>query len=68
MMSVYDEEEVIRTYVKSERMDAEQESFKEAALIMIRSSKISIDDVSKYFPKLSAQSIQALKADVIQPS
>lgn len=68
MMSLCDEEEVIRTYVKSERMDAEQESFKEAALIMIRSGKISIDDVSKYFPKLSAQSIQALKADVMQPS
>lgn len=66
MMSLFDEEEVMRSYIKSERYDAEQESFKEAALTMIKSGKISIEDVKNYFPKLSDESVQKLEEDIMQ--
>ncbi len=42
MMSLFDEEEVIRSYIKSERYEAEQDKAKKTAIRMIKAGKISL--------------------------
>jgi len=62
MMSLFDEEQIIKSFIKSERYDVAREK----ATLMLRDRKITIDEVSLYFPELLESDIKDLEAEVMQ--
>ena len=62
MMSLFDEEQIMRLYIKSERY----EETKENALRLLKLGKISIDEVSDCFPDLLESDIKELEAEILQ--
>ena len=62
MMSLFDEEQIMKSYIKSERYDV----VKEKALLMLQSRKITVDEIGKFFPELIESDIKELEAEVMQ--
>ncbi|MCM1172744.1 MAG: hypothetical protein NC393_11565, partial [Clostridium sp.] len=69
MMSLFDEEEVIRSYIKSERyeaaQEAEQNKAKKTAIRMIKAGKMSLEDIADY-TELSLDTIKELADQSMQ--
>ncbi len=65
MMSLYDEEEVMRSYIKSERYEAEQNKAKKTAIRMIKAGKMSLEDIADY-TELSLDTIKELSNQLMQ--
>jgi len=61
MMSLFNEEQIMRSYIKSERY----EETKENARRLLRLGKIKIDEISDCFPDLIDSDIKELEAEVI---
>ena len=53
MLAMLDEEEILRSYIESERYEAAQEAAKEAALRMLKEGKLSVEQIASYFSALS---------------
>jgi len=66
MMSLYDEEEVMRSYIKSERYEEAQKTTKDNARRLLKLGKIEIDEISDCFPNLSDSDIKELEAEFMQ--
>lgn len=66
MMSLFDEEEIMRSYIKNERYEAVQNKVKEKAILMLRKGKISLDEIQTFFPELSDEEIEEVKMEVMQ--
>lgn len=47
MMSLYNEEEVMRSYIKSERYEAEQNKAKKTAIHLLKLGKMSLEDIAE---------------------
>ena len=62
MMSLFDEEQIMRTYAK----DMAREMLIEKATLMLKKGKISIDEVGEYFPELLEGDIKEIEAEVMQ--
>ena len=62
MMSLFDEEQIMKSFIKSERHDVA----KEKALLMLQSGKITVDEISEFFPELIESDIRELEAEVMQ--
>ena len=62
MMSLFDEEQIMRSFIKSEKYDLA----KEKAILMLRDGKITIDEVSLYFPELLESDIEELEEEIVQ--
>ena len=62
MMSLFDEEQIMKSYIKSERYDV----VKEKALLMLQSRKSTVDEIGKFFPELIESDIKELEAEVMQ--
>ncbi|MCM1499525.1 MAG: hypothetical protein NC124_13745, partial [Clostridium sp.] len=69
MMSLYDEEEVMRSYIKSERYEAAQEAernkAKKTAIRMIKAGKMSLEDIADY-TELPLDIIKELESQAVQ--
>ncbi len=66
MMSLFDEEQIMRSFIKSERYEAAQDKVKEKAILMLQKGKISIDEIQTFFPELSDEEIEEVKGEVMQ--
>lgn len=66
MMSLFDEEEVIRSYIRSERYDAAQDNSKKTAIRMMKAGKMSLEEIADY-TELSLDSVRNLQNEVMQP-
>jgi hypothetical protein len=62
MMSLFDEEEIMKSYIRSERHDA----LCDTARKMIKEGKLSIEDISMY-TSLPVDVIKKLKEEMLQP-
>jgi DNA-directed RNA polymerase specialized sigma24 family protein len=62
MMSLYDEEEVMRVYVESEKNDLRCEMAKN----LIKGNKLSIDEIATA-TGLSLKEVKKLQSDMLQP-
>ena len=62
MMSLFDEEQIIKSFIKSERHDEARET----AERMIKMGKLSLDEISLYVPSLSFDELRELEARVMQ--
>ncbi len=66
MMSLFDEEQIMKSFIKSERYEAAQDKVKEKAILMLEKGKISLDEMQTFFPELSEEEIEEVKAGVMQ--
>ena len=65
MMVLYDEEEAMKTYVESERYDAQNDAKVETATRMIADGDLSVDKIAKY-SGLALEKVIELKKE-LQP-
>ena len=62
MMSLFDEEQIMKSFIRSERHDADRET----AERMIRKGKMSLEEIADYVPSLSLEELKELEAEVMQ--
>lgn len=62
MMTLFDEERIMRTHVASER----REAAREAAEKMLKAGKISVDEIAEYFSELTTEDIQEIEKELLQ--
>ena len=62
MMSLFDEEQIMKSFIKSERRDEARET----AERMIKMGKLSLDEVALCVPLLSLDELKELEAEVMQ--
>lgn len=66
MMRLFDEEQMIKSFIKSERYEAAQDKVKEKAILMLKKGKISINEIQTFFPELSDEEIEEVKGGAMQ--
>ena len=66
MMRLFDEEQIMKSFIKSERYEAAQDKVKEKAILMLEKGRISLEEIPIFFPELSDEEIAEIKARVIQ--
>ncbi len=65
MIILYNEEEVMRSYIKSERYEAELDKAKKTAIRMIKAGKMSLEDIADY-TELSLDIVKELENQAMQ--
>ena len=82
MMNFFDKEEILKSYIRSERYEAAQEAAQEAtrratqettqrvvkktAITMIKNGRLSVDEIPTFFPELTPDDIEDIKKEVMQ--
>ena len=82
MMNFFDKEEILKSYIRSERYEAAQEAAQEAtrratqettqrvvkktAITMIKNGRLSVDEIPTFFPELTPDDIEDIKKEVVQ--
>ena len=62
MMSLFDEEQIMKSFIRSERHDADRET----AERLIKKGKMSLEDIADCVPALSFEELKELEAEVMQ--
>ncbi len=62
MKSLLDEEQIMKSFIKSERHDEARET----AERMIKIGKLSLNEIALYVPSLSLDELRQLEAEVMQ--
>lgn len=62
MMTLFDEERIMRTYVASER----REAVREAVEKMLKAGKMSAEEIAGYFSELSVEDVQEIEKGLLQ--
>lgn len=62
MMSLFDDEEIMRNYGKSERYEADRAT----AERMIKDGELSFEKIASYVPTLSMEELKEIEAEVMQ--
>ena len=61
MMSLFDEEQIIKSFIRSERHDADRET----AERMIKDGELSFEKIARYVPALSMEELEEIEAEVM---
>ncbi|MCM1254279.1 MAG: hypothetical protein NC321_15785, partial [Clostridium sp.] len=61
MMSLFDDERIMRNYGKSERHEADRET----AERMIKKGKMTLEEIADYVPALSLDELKEIEAEVM---
>ena len=62
MMSLFDDEQIMRTYAK----DIEKETERKSAERMIKDGELSLEKIARYVPALSMEELKEIEAEVMQ--
>ena len=62
MMSLFDEEQIMKSFIRSERHDEARET----AERMIRKGRLSLEEVADYVPTLSFDELKEIESEVMQ--
>ena len=62
MMSLFDSEQIMKSFIRSERHDADRET----AERMIRKGKMSLEEIADYVPSLPLEELKELEAEIMQ--
>lgn len=62
MMSLFDDEQIMRTYAK----DLKRETERETAERMIKDGELSLEKIARYVPALSMEELKELEVEVMQ--
>lgn len=65
MMTLFDQEEVFDTYVKSERKEAAKEATKKMAIELLKTGKCSINDIRGIAPQLDEEDIIEIEKEFL---
>ena len=66
MMSLFDEEQIMKSFIRSERYEAAQESARETAKKLIKKGKMTLDEIADCVPLLSLDELKEIEAEVMQ--
>ncbi len=70
MRSLFNEEEIMKMFIRSERYEAAQESARKTAIEtaerMIRDGEMPLEKISRYVPSLSFDELRELEAEITQ--
>ena len=66
MMSLFDEEEIMRTYWEDLKNETERKTEREIAERMIRDGEMSLEKIAHYVPSLSLEELKELEAKIMQ--
>jgi hypothetical protein len=66
MLAMYDEKEILLSYIESEKYEAAKETAKETAVQMLRMGKLSVDEIAQCVPALSVEEIIQLQDELLQ--
>ncbi len=62
MMSLFDEEQIMRSYIKSERHDMARET----AARMIKDGEMPLEKIARYVPALSMNELKEIESEIMQ--
>ena len=62
MRRLFDEEQIMKSFIRSERHDAAREIAKR----MIKDGEMSLEKIARYVPSLSMDELKELEAEVMQ--
>lgn len=62
MMSLFDEEQIMKSFIKSERHDADRAT----AERMIKDGEMSLEKIARYIPSLSMDELKEIETEVMQ--
>ncbi|RKI70936.1 hypothetical protein D7V82_06860, partial [bacterium 1xD8-6] len=62
MMSLFDDEQIMRTYAK----DMERETTKRNVITMIEKGRIKVEEISAFFPELTSDDVEEIERAVMQ--
>ena len=62
MMSLFDDEQIMRTYAK----DMARETTKRNTVTMLKKGRISVEEISTFFPELTSDDIEEIEKEVMQ--
>ena len=66
MMSLFDDEQIMKSFIRSERHEAAQESARETAKKLIKKGKMTLDEIADCVPLLSLDELKEIEAEVMQ--
>jgi translation initiation factor 2 beta subunit (eIF-2beta)/eIF-5 len=65
MMSLFDEEQIMKIYVKDMQNEAAKEADKKTAKRMILKGRMTLEEIAEYVPNLSMDELRELEAEVL---
>ena len=66
MMSLFDEEKIMRTHIASERREAAKEAVRGGVENMLKLGKMSAEEIAGCFPELSVEDIREIEKGLLQ--
>jgi hypothetical protein len=66
MLAMYDEKEILLSYIESEKYEAAKETAKETAVQMLKDGELSVEQIARYVPALSVEEIIQLQDELLQ--
>ena len=66
MMSLFDDDQIMKSFIRSERYEAAQESARETAKKLIKKGKMTLDEIADCVPLLSLDELKEIEAEVMQ--
>ena len=72
MMNFFDREEILESYIRSDRYEAAQEATQEViqsvtkknVIPLIKHGRLSVDEIPTFFPELTPDDIEDIKKEV----
>lgn len=66
MMTLFDDEQIYRAFVHDIKKETAKEVARNKAIFMIKKGKIGLDEIGEYFPELSVEDREEIKASILQ--
>lgn len=70
MLAMYDEEEILLDYIRSEKYEAaregERKADKRTAIKMLKTGKLSVEEIVQYVPSLSVEDVEKMRQELLQ--
>ncbi len=66
MMSLFDDEQIMKSFIRSERYEAAQEGARKTAKKLIKKGKMTLDEIADCVPLLSLDELKEIEAEVMQ--
>ena len=66
MMTLFDEEKIMRTHIASEKKEASKETAQKAAEKMLKVGKMSAKEIAGYFSELSVEEVREIEKRLFQ--
>ena len=70
MLAMYDEEEILLDYIRSEKYEAAREGERKAdertAIKMLKTGKLSVEEIVQYVPSLSVEDVEKMRQELLQ--